>query len=396
MGFHQKTLACAALLPVWILSGCGGGSSKSSAPPPQQPGGVVFTAASTQSWLKQFGPPIQAPSAYTPTSVLTGVQTDPSGDLVISGYSLGSFSNPSQGGGPAENLLAKYDASGNQVWLNEFGTMQGDFLNSVSVASTGEVVAGGETLGAYPGFSNPDHLWMNAYGQNVFNAVNQIAVDSQDNLFAVGSTMGSFPGSSGQATSSYVLKINSSGTLLWSPTVLFPNVIGDVAALAVDSQGDVVVAGAALNPGQVPKPALFVGFGAAPDECGFLAKFSGQTGTTIWTDAFSSGLGDQLSSVTIDSNNNVIASGITNGIFSSSFQQPDDNILLVKFTPDGNNEWVQQLGTGPLTNGTIPVGPLVTSGASNNIYLGAGTQGAYPGFSNPTSAIEMLVSKFGP
>ena len=31
-----------------------------------------------------------------------------------------------------------------------------------------------------------------------------------------------------------------------------------------------------------------------------------------------------------------------------------------------------------------------------DIYIGAPTQGAFPGFSNPNNAVEMFVAKYGP
>jgi hypothetical protein len=453
-------IAFLLLSSLTALVGCGGGVSTHSSPPP--PVGTTFTPASTQAWLQQFGPAVAPPSADVATNVLSNLATDSGGNA---GYTLGSFSDASSPAGPAQDFLAKYGPSGKQLWLNEFGTGAGDFLEAVAVATTGEIVAGGETFGAYPGFSNPSQspqavifkmdasgnrewvqqfslsgspqtsvnsvatlsdgdvyaagvasaggvtqsvffcrldgstgkiLWQYLFGSNVFDVVTAIAVDSTDDLFALGETQGAFPGTAGGNDTTYLLKIDPSGSIIWNSTVSSPNSAGILAALAVDNNGDPVLVGATLNPGIKSAPIFVVGFGAAPDERCFVTKYDGATGTQTWVQTFGTGYGDQLSGVAVDASNNIVASGITNGTFASAFSPPKENILLLKFSSSGSNQWVQQIGTGPLTNGSIPVGPVITTDSSGNIFLGAGTQGAYPGFSNESSDIEMFVSKFGP
>jgi hypothetical protein len=72
------------------------------------------------------------------------------------------------------------------------------------------------------------------------------------------------------------------------------------------------------------------------------------------------------------------------------------NIFLIKLDATGSPQWVQQFGTGIILYATMQFGAHVAVNSNNDVFVGAGTQGAYPDASNPNSAIEDFVMKFGP
>jgi Beta-propeller repeat len=87
---------------------------------------------------------------------------------------------------------------------------------------------------------------------------------------------------------------------------------------------------------------------------GFVAKFD-PTGKLLWTQQFgpvSSAGFDDISSVVVDSQGNSYAGGMTTGAFPG-YTNPDSQIelILAKLDPNGNLLWVQQYQTGlQLTN----------------------------------------------
>jgi hypothetical protein len=83
-------------------------------------------------------------------------------------------------------------------------------------------------------------------------------------------------------------------------------------------------------------------------------------------------------------------------VFNSQFSQPAQNLFLLKFDASGNPLWVQQFGTGAIAGVDMQFGAHVAVNSNGDVFVGAGTQGAYPGASNPNSAVEGFVMKFGP
>jgi hypothetical protein len=133
------------------------------------------------------------------------------------------------------------------------------------------------------------------------------------------------------------------------------------------------------------------------DQC-VLAKLDGATGNVDWINQFSTGAGDEIYGVAVDPQGNIAATGITAGVFAPGFQQPEDNVFILKFDASGQNIWAQQIGNGvpDVGNAGPQVGPSLAVDPSGDIFVGNQTQGAFPGFSNPNNAVEMFVAKYGP
>ena len=94
-------------------------------------------ASGAHVWSKRFG--------STSQDVSTAVAVDDSGNVVVTGYFLGSVDF---GGGPltASNIdmfVAKYSSAGTYVWARKYGAGGNQLADCVSAAPTGEVSVGG-------------------------------------------------------------------------------------------------------------------------------------------------------------------------------------------------------------------------------------------------------------
>jgi hypothetical protein len=368
----------------------------------------------------------------------------------VSGTTLGSF--PGYNFGSGNDVVAKLDAGGNLSWLRQFGTGQVDALQAITSDANGNFYVGGGTEGSFPGYSNPSHnteavaikldgsgnsiwvdqfqlspqqtwvsaiaadglggvaiggltdagifiarldastgkqRWLKQFGPDKY--LNDIAVDASGDVFVAGYITSS---TETDASGIFILKLNGSdGSEEWMQQFQTQLAGQDVTfyGLAATPNGNVVAGGVVLGAHLVP-----VGQGADPSGTAILAELDGSTGNVVWLKQFGTGAGDEITSVAVDPQGNILAAGMTNGVFASGFQ-PKNDIFLLKFNAAGQNLWAQQIGLGPLAiTNVVTHSTSVATDSSGNIFLGNVTQGAFPGASNPNNAVEMFVAKFGP
>src|SRR5262249_44182778 len=87
------------------------------------------------------------------SDVANGIAVDTSGVYVTgstAGTLPGQTSAGDEGAFPLDAFVRKYDASGNELWTRQFGTVHFDQANSIAADASGVYVAGG-TGGVFPG-----------------------------------------------------------------------------------------------------------------------------------------------------------------------------------------------------------------------------------------------------
>jgi hypothetical protein len=440
------------------LTGCGSGTT--ATPPPTQT--YPFQAAVSYEWVQEFGAsdlPVFGNILPYPTQVITGIAADTTGDVVAAGYDLGSFgvlANPDHFG---TNFVTKYDSNGKQIWLQQFGTEEGDFLNNVAVDASNNIYAVGTTHGALAGASNPNGidegtifkmvadgslawqqqftidnaftyptaiavapddsiilggvysshtdatsaflfvekldassgamLWQVKFGTGASASLDGLGCDSNGDVYIAAQTTGSFPGqAAGPSTSSLVKLSGADGTGKWAQVISEPNLaITTPLGLAVGSKA-IVVGGATSN--------KFTTIGSSADiaETAFLASFNPSDGSTQWNKVLSTSYGDEITGVGVSAAGDVYALGETNGLFARGFTQPADNMMLLKFSPDGTNLSDSQFGTGPIINQEAGIGPQMAISPTGAIYIGGPIQTPFPGFSNPNNELQLFIARF--
>ncbi len=289
-----------------LISGCGSSVNNGGTSGPGTPPSGFTQAASTEQWTAQFG--------TGSGDIAEDVATDPSGNLLVAGITLGAFPGFSNPNSATEDFVAKYDASGKQMWLKQFGTgsTNGDSMNAITVDAQGNILLGGSTSGAYPGYTNPTG-----------------------------------------ATEAVVFKLDANGNRIWVQQ--FAAGAGEIInALAIAPDGSIAAVGAQ----SVQWQQVSVGMGGTQSEItsevGLIAKLDGNSGNILWQHTLPQYALATLGAVAVDSQGNIYAAGNT----FTSYNAPPVPLLLQYF-PVGAAGWVQQLQSTSYASGVYLSGVAV-------------------------------------
>ena len=154
-----------------------------------------YSSAGAQQWVRQFG------SVGDDTG--NALATDSQGNVYIAGTTAGSIGS-NLSAGLNDFFLAKYDATGVQQWVNQFGTDSDDYATAVTVDASDNIYVAGNTAGSFPGFtnyglqdaflsrfaSNGAGIWLTQYGSSQDDLVHGIALDSSGYIYVTGETDG--------------------------------------------------------------------------------------------------------------------------------------------------------------------------------------------------------------
>lgn len=169
-------------------------------------------------WVRQFG------TANYEFS--WDVAADSQGNSYSTGWTLGNLGGINAGSYDA--FLAKYDNSGNQVWIKQFGTGGDDEAFGVDVDLNGNIFLTGYTNNNLQGLnagdfdawvakydSNGNRNWIQQFGTTDSDQALGVTVDNTGTLYVTGVTEGSFGGTNAGSVDSWVAKLNAtSGTLI--------------------------------------------------------------------------------------------------------------------------------------------------------------------------------------
>jgi hypothetical protein len=126
-----------------------------------------------------------------------------SNNIYITGWTYGDLSGAGNAG-RGDVFIAKYSTLGEQIWLQQFGTVDDDLpLAGIStdssvniyIAGTGPVV-GTQSADVYlwKYSDNGTQLWSRRFGTSNFDLSNIISTDTSGNILITGRTQGSFSG----------------------------------------------------------------------------------------------------------------------------------------------------------------------------------------------------------
>lgn len=292
-----------------------------------------------QGMLTDFG--YQA-SPVTPTAlskVSSALDTYPGTVKAANGcvYFTGSITRPTQLAGltltpdGGESVIAKFNSSGQLQWLKQYGSslknMYGGFL---AVNGSGDVV---------------------------------LATTLSGQLLNMGT-----PVSSVGSTDACVICLNDSdGSLQWKKVLGGVNE-EDVKSVAVDSAGNVALAGTYFG------GTTNVGTGTlanAGTKDAFVVKLD-SNGTPLWSNSIGGAAYDLLSGVTLDTAGNVFVAGYLN---ASTTNLGSYNIILsgttittgfaAKYNSSGVIQWTKAIGGNNTTYGTA-----IAADASGHVFVG--------------------------
>ncbi|MEJ2357036.1 MAG: SBBP repeat-containing protein [Deinococcales bacterium] len=200
-------------------------------------------------WLRQFG--------TTGADYARGVAVDASGNVFVGGDTNGTLPENVSAGGDGDAFLAKYDASGDLVWLRQFGSAGSDRINGVATDAEGNVLATGVTQGALPtnhargqsdGFvakfdGNGTRVWLRQFGSEEADYAYALAAGPDGASYVTGYTYGSLPGNANSGNlDGYLARFDANGNLSWLRQFGNDGVVFGYA-VAVEPAGNVLLGG---------------------------------------------------------------------------------------------------------------------------------------------------------
>ncbi len=275
------------------------------------------------------------------------VTVDAAGNVYVTGRSFGN-------GTGTDFATIKYDASGNQLWVQRYNGTNNDDDEAVSVVvdASGNVYAGGWSSHAGTGIDYAivkysaagSQVWVRFYnGSGTGNDfMSTMITDAAGNIYATGKSRGS--ASDDAAT----VKYSSSGTLLWSARYEGSD-FDKGTALVVDGTGSVIVTGTSTS-ASTGKDYLTVKYNNAGVQQ-WVKKYS-RTSTSV----------DEAIGVTADASGNIYVTGSCSGTGTPSL-----DYITLSYNSNGDARWTRSF-TGGLV-GEDDVAASIDIDGSGNIYV---------------------------
>jgi hypothetical protein len=296
-----------------------------------------FSATGTRLWSTYYG--------GTGYDYGNSVSADASGNVYLEGYTTSTTNMATAGahqttnGGSNDAFVAKFSATGTQLWGTYYGGTGYDIGHSVSVDASGNVYLGGET-------------------------------ESTTNIATAGAHQTTFSG--GGSLDAFVAKFSATGTRLWG--TYYGGTSGDVGySVSADASGNVYLGGYTESTTNIASAGAHQTTNGGSGDA-FVAKFS-DPGTRLWGTYYGGTGTDAGYSVSPDASGNVYLGGETNsttniasaGAYQTTFGGSID-AYLAKFSATGTRLWGTYYGgTGSDFVNSVSVD------ASGNVYLGGET-----------------------
>jgi len=309
-------------------------------------------ATPTGQQIQQGSPTNTTPSierASTGVGVYGGSADEFFASLAINGdgsiIAAGSASS-SDGDFPVQNsndtLLAKLTAQGELVWTASMGGTGNDSFYGVAINADGTIIAAGSTdsvdgdlpvdagngedalLAKYS--ADGELIWAKTFGGDGTDSFTAVAISPDGAIVAAGSTSstsGSFPATGG-AQSVLLAKFSPDGDMDWAQ-ISGTDGMDDFDTVAVDADGSIVTAGSIQATNDAFDPIDSSAGNAV------IAKYT-SSGQLLWASTFTDGAMATYYSVTILSDDSVMAAGMT-----------IDQALLARYSSDGHELWTTQV-----------------------------------------------------
>lgn len=343
-----------------------------------------YDSNGNQLWSKQFG--------TSEAELVFDIHTDGS-DVYVTGNTAGTLGNNTNQGG-VDVYLAKYNSDGNQEWIKQLGTPTFEDYTSVTTDTSGNIYLSGHTIGSLGGNNqnlgqvigqgvdggapstdpyvfkfdkDGNELWRTQFGTVTLDDTWGLATDQNGNVFLGGNTKGDFGGKNASSAGEYdswLVKLNQDGQKEWVKQFGTPDYefLWDIET---DSMGNLYATGWTLGD---------LGGENAGDYDAWLAKYD-TNGNQLWIKQFGTS-GDDASvtdGIEIDSNGNLFLTGYTNSDLGGENAGSYD-AWVAQYDKDGNQLWIKQFGTPDYDTAST-----VSADTFGNLYVSGITDGSLGG-----------------
>lgn len=233
------------------------------------------------------------------------VAVDPSDNIIVAGITNTS------GGTGTNCFLVKFSTNGDLTWQRALGGSGTDSADAIAVGSDGSIYIGGtsNSMGTNYGFFVAKYSSIGTYqwgSKTQFGECESLLVDPSNTVWAFGRE--TFEGA---RTNYWILRYNSSGTLLYKDRLGNTSDIEVIYSSAIDRAGNLILVGT-------------VDYLNGNDRV-YITKFRRSNLSTMWSrNLYNTTIPTFGYSVAVDSTDNIILTGVVTG-----------KGLLAKVHPDG-------------------------------------------------------------
>ncbi|MHA1269308.1 MAG: SBBP repeat-containing protein [Candidatus Helarchaeota archaeon] len=222
-------------------------------------------------------------------------------------------------------VLVKYASNGTQLWNKTWGGTNYDYGYEVAVGPNGYIYCIGATRSYGAGNSdfllvkfdsNGTIIWNTTWGGISTDEGNDLVIDSSGFIYCVGKSIGFFSISNCLA----LVKFAPNGTLLWNSSWDGPNDDSGYG-ITIDSNGYLYCSATTNSYGSGLKDFALI-------------KFDSINGSIIWNTTFGGPSNDYNFDVVVDKFGFIYCAGQT-----QSFGVSNEDLMLVRFSHDGNKLW---------------------------------------------------------
>jgi uncharacterized delta-60 repeat protein len=296
-------------------------------------------------WVRQY----DGPAGYEDD--VNGMAVDTAGNVYLTGTSMNSMWY-----GTNDYVTVKYDKDGNLLWAVRYDGPASSLDTAAAVAAdgSGNVYVTGASQGSGTGLdfatlkynSAGELQWVKRYHNSGDELAAALALDKDGNIVVAGS--GGQPGSSSDYT---IVKYDSVGNELWAAHLDSPEHAQDnLVALAVDpSSGGIFVTGTAGNELWTSNSGYFTAGYSAAGALQWSARYDGPGNG--W---------DRASALTIDAAGDIVVTGQSKGADTAS------DFATVAYSPTGVVQWIERYsGSGAFDDGA----QAVCADSSGNVFV---------------------------
>lgn len=339
------------------------------------------------------------------SKTVQGIATDGSGNIYVTGYFTGTadFGGTSKtSAGNADIFIAKYNRTGELIWIQTAGGSDGDYGVDIAVTAAGTVYVTGTFIGTaafgsssvtsagsrdvfLAKYSSTGALsWVQRGGGTSWDEGRAVAIDPDGRVYITGGFSGNATFGSKTLTAKgsqdiFLVRYNQNSGIVEEATSAGGTGLNVVRAIAIDPTGKIYITGYTIGETKFGKQTI----NSSNTNYAFVAKYNPAGFGSGWNWAKkieATGLGGDISDgydLTTDEDGNVFITGYVNGmakfndiLFSESITSYN-RVFLVKCDTNGNFEWGKTLDGGKNSKGSA-----IALDELNNIYITGTYKGA--------------------